>query len=213
MIKKVFNILPIGFQIIDFRGIIIYSNRFHNEMHGYPPGFFVGKNVKDLFFNTETEKQRFAKYLDYLVRKRPTPTPYFNLDKCKDTTRIPVRVDWDYLYQDSHLEGFVNVISDLRGNINLAERAPISKKDKHSLETINYIKTNKSESHPIEQFTSREIEIFDLLCQGLTTKDIANKLNISVRTVEKHRENMLKKSGHGSTMSLLSSMMNNHAKV
>ena len=42
-------------------------------------------------------------------------------------------------------------------------------------------------------FTNREIEILELICQQLTTNDIAEKLFISPRTVEGHRNNLLLK--------------------
>ncbi|MFC0184329.1 response regulator [Pseudarcicella hirudinis] len=43
--------------------------------------------------------------------------------------------------------------------------------------------------------TSREIEIMDLICQQFTTTEIADKLCISVRTVDGHRNNLLEKTG------------------
>lgn len=44
-------------------------------------------------------------------------------------------------------------------------------------------------------FTDREFQLFRLLIQGLNTKEVANQLHISPRTVEKHRENLFKKAG------------------
>jgi DNA-binding NarL/FixJ family response regulator len=43
--------------------------------------------------------------------------------------------------------------------------------------------------------TNKEIEIVTLITRGLTSKEIAEKLFISVRTVETHRHNILKKLG------------------
>jgi len=43
--------------------------------------------------------------------------------------------------------------------------------------------------------TSRETEILDLVARGLKSKDIASSLAVSVRTVEKHRENLMHKLG------------------
>lgn len=43
--------------------------------------------------------------------------------------------------------------------------------------------------------TSREKEIFTLLTQNKTTKDIANKLNISEKTVRNHISNTMQKLG------------------
>lgn len=44
-------------------------------------------------------------------------------------------------------------------------------------------------------FTPNEIQIANLIQQGLTTKDIANYFNLSERTIEYHRENIRKKLG------------------
>lgn len=43
--------------------------------------------------------------------------------------------------------------------------------------------------------TSRELEVLRLVASGLSAKEVANKLRISHRTVEVHRNNMLKKLG------------------
>lgn len=44
-------------------------------------------------------------------------------------------------------------------------------------------------------FSEREVEILTLVCKGLSTKEIADKLYISSRTVEKHRANVMTKIG------------------
>ncbi len=55
----------------------------------------------------------------------------------------------------------------------------------------------------IETFTSRERKIIHLCAEGLTAKKIANKLNISVRTVENHKNNIFKKMGFKNTSELI----------
>jgi DNA-binding NarL/FixJ family response regulator len=47
---------------------------------------------------------------------------------------------------------------------------------------------------PIE-FTNRESEIIQLICRELSTEEIADKLSISARTVEGHRQNIILKIG------------------
>jgi DNA-binding CsgD family transcriptional regulator len=42
-------------------------------------------------------------------------------------------------------------------------------------------------------FTFKEKEVLALVSSGLTTKEIASKLNISHHTVETHRKNLLRK--------------------
>lgn len=56
-------------------------------------------------------------------------------------------------------------------------------------------------------FSNREIEIVKLIAEGLQSKQIAEKLNISVHTVHTHRKNILEKSGVKSTGHLISRCM------
>jgi DNA-binding CsgD family transcriptional regulator len=48
-------------------------------------------------------------------------------------------------------------------------------------------------AHMLENLSSREREIFDLLIEGLSQKEIAHKLNISHSTVDFHRTNLYRK--------------------
>lgn len=43
--------------------------------------------------------------------------------------------------------------------------------------------------------SDREIEVVNLICSGYTTGEIANNMEISKRTVDKHRANILEKTG------------------
>lgn len=45
----------------------------------------------------------------------------------------------------------------------------------------------------VAEITPREKEVLELVAEGLSTKQIADRLSISIRTVESHRINMLKK--------------------
>lgn len=47
-----------------------------------------------------------------------------------------------------------------------------------------------AEGSPMEKLTDREFEIFQLVGQGQGTKDIAEKLHLSVKTVDVHRANI-----------------------
>lgn len=53
----------------------------------------------------------------------------------------------------------------------------------------------RKELESMVKLTNREVEIINLLSQGNTSMQIATRLNISVRTVETHRSNLLKKLG------------------
>jgi DNA-binding NarL/FixJ family response regulator len=47
----------------------------------------------------------------------------------------------------------------------------------------------------IRQLTSREIEVLQFIAEGKLNKEAASELCISVKTVEKHREHLMKKLG------------------
>ena len=47
----------------------------------------------------------------------------------------------------------------------------------------------------IESLTTREREVLIAIARGRTNKEIAGDLGISVRTVESHRETLMKKLG------------------
>ena len=52
-------------------------------------------------------------------------------------------------------------------------------------------------------FTTRELEILCYLARGLTTREIANSLNISLKTVETHRKNLVSKAKVKNTAELI----------
>jgi len=51
----------------------------------------------------------------------------------------------------------------------------------------------RPEGGDVGELTAREKEVLELVANGHSTKQIADKLKISIRTVESHRINMLKK--------------------
>jgi DNA-binding NarL/FixJ family response regulator len=53
------------------------------------------------------------------------------------------------------------------------------------------------------QFTKRELEVLQLVTNGLSNDEIAEKLHISVTTVKGHRSNLLMKSGSKNTAGLI----------
>jgi DNA-binding NarL/FixJ family response regulator len=51
--------------------------------------------------------------------------------------------------------------------------------------------------------TSREQEVLDLIWAGFTNKEMAYQLKLSVKTIEAHRNNMMKKMRVANTAELL----------
>jgi DNA-binding NarL/FixJ family response regulator len=55
------------------------------------------------------------------------------------------------------------------------------------------LQTDAEASSPFEWLTSREREVLQLISEGHTNKAIAQVLKVSVKTVEKHRANLMSK--------------------
>jgi DNA-binding NarL/FixJ family response regulator len=69
----------------------------------------------------------------------------------------------------------------------------------------NILAESFTKPEPIEpgEVTPREKEVLELVARGNSTKQVADKLGISIRTVESHRINMLKKMKVNNTAELI----------
>jgi DNA-binding NarL/FixJ family response regulator len=63
----------------------------------------------------------------------------------------------------------------------------ISVSEKVSARILELFSGRGSGASPMEKLTDREFEVFQLIGQGLATRQIADKLHLSVKTVEVHR--------------------------
>jgi DNA-binding NarL/FixJ family response regulator len=70
------------------------------------------------------------------------------------------------------------------------------------LETFSR-KSSETTSTGVQSLSNREFEIFQLIGQGENTRDIAKKLNLSVKTVEVHRLNIKGKLKLGTASELI----------
>ncbi|UXX81379.1 LuxR C-terminal-related transcriptional regulator [Reichenbachiella carrageenanivorans] len=59
----------------------------------------------------------------------------------------------------------------------------------------------EGESH--KKLSDREMEVLELVSEGRTTKEIADQLFVSARTVDTHRVNMMKKLNVQNTAELI----------
>ena len=67
----------------------------------------------------------------------------------------------------------------------------------------NFGRTNTTKQSALENLTDREIEVLQLICLGLNTDQIAEKLFISPKTVKSHKSNLLEKTVCKNTPALI----------
>jgi DNA-binding NarL/FixJ family response regulator len=71
---------------------------------------------------------------------------------------------------------------------------------------MNLDKPNSASARPTGEkikFTRREIEVLDLICTGLSNAEIADKLFLSLRTIEGHKSKLISKTGVKNSISLV----------
>ena len=66
-----------------------------------------------------------------------------------------------------------------------------------------YLRSDSREAVPAQTLSAREREIVQLLAEGTSNKDIARVLDISVKTAETHRSNVMRKMGFDSLAELV----------
>lgn len=92
-----------------------------------------------------------------------------------------------YIMKQEGTENLRNAIRQvLKGEIYLSER--MSGKMLHQLAG-----GAKDLGSPIERMSDRELEVFQLIGQGLGTRQIAEKLHLSIKTIESYREHIKQK--------------------
>ncbi len=69
---------------------------------------------------------------------------------------------------------------------------------------------NEYENDFYEKLTDREIQIIKMICKGEKTRQIADKLCISIRTVETHRKNIMHKLEVSNTAELVKKALELH---
>jgi DNA-binding NarL/FixJ family response regulator len=68
---------------------------------------------------------------------------------------------------------------------------------------VNKTTDKKEEENIVSKLTDREIEVIQLIAQGLTIREIAKLLDISSRTVDGHKTNIFSKTGTQSSVQLV----------
>ncbi|MEM9417956.1 MAG: response regulator transcription factor [Planctomycetota bacterium] len=94
-----------------------------------------------------------------------------------------------YLRKEQATENIITAIRQVMDNkIYLSPSA--------TARVLNRVATNESPAQsPVSTLSDRELEVFELLGDGLSSRDIASRLHLSVKTVETYREKIKAKLG------------------
>jgi len=102
-----------------------------------------------------------------------------------------------YVPKDVASEELIEAITALHGGRNYFHT-------KISDEIIKNYSIKKSKSFsPLPQLTRRELEVLQLFAKGLNNNEIADKLFLSVRTIESHKNHILQKTNMKNSVELI----------
>jgi DNA-binding NarL/FixJ family response regulator len=104
-----------------------------------------------------------------------------------------------YLFKDCETDELEKAIRSVNNEGYYFPQVILKTMQNNALKTKHRIST----SNPFVDLTEREREILTLICQEYTTAEIAEKLFISARTAEGHRNNLLLKTSSKNTAGLV----------
>lgn len=103
-----------------------------------------------------------------------------------------------YLFKNADIEEVTKAITDVMANGFYFSNKMLTAVRKGSL-----VKTKNFSFNGVVDLTTREVEILRLICAEFTAAEIAEKLFISMRTVNGHRQHLLDKTGARNTAGLV----------
>lgn len=101
-----------------------------------------------------------------------------------------------YLLKDVSTEDLIRAIREVHSGESVLHPAVARKVIDHFSHQART--ERKEQSRALEELTSREMEALTLAAKGMTNREIADQLTISVRTVQVHLSNIFSKLGVGS---------------
>ena len=105
-----------------------------------------------------------------------------------------------------------NALEELLKAIEVVVQGGVYISDKISSIVISGFLSNQSgvKQAETERVSTREREVLQLLAEGYSNKEIADKLNLSLKTVETHRFNIMRKLGLHSIADIVLYAVRNH---
>lgn len=114
---------------------------------------------------------------------------------------LTIHEDREYLFKTLRMgaEGYVlkdaepSVLIEAIRNVHTGQSFIQPNMTTELVKEFNRVTMNEKEKHDDNNLTSREIEVLELIAEGLINKEIAKKLYISEKTVKNHVSNIFRK--------------------
>ena len=203
VLQMLANIGNSGTGIFDFnkRSMVFYSSNF-GKLLGYAPSdyeeagqqFFAGKMHPEDTHRLSINGVSVMKIFNNLSSDEKLAHKSINEYRMLNANNEYVRMVEQYQVLELDTKGQIWLA------LNIVDVSPNQEESEGSKSQLLNFKTGKMipmETPQKAQFelTKREIEILGLVKDGLLSKEISNKLSISVHTVNTHRQRFLEKLG------------------
>lgn len=181
----------------------LYLSGSYIRFFGYNPGTLEFQNKEETYFESRIHPEDLTALSNTQER----------LFEYLQTTQANKILEYKLIYEFRVLNSdnkYVRIISqhqalevDENGNpwlvMGIADLSPnTAPLDNIKIQVVNFITgetlpLNKFEEKELIEFTPREKEILLLIKSGMLSKEISNRLSVSIHTVNKHRQNIMQK--------------------
>ena len=179
----------------------LYLSDSYIRFFGYNPGTLEFQNKEETYFESRIHPEDLTALSNTQER----------LFEYLQTTQANKILEYKLIYEFRVLNSdnkYVRIISqhqalevDEIGNpwlvMGIADLSPnTAPLDNIKIQVVNFITgetlpLNKFEEKELIEFTPREKEILLLIKSGMLSKEISNRLSVSIHTVNKHRQNIM----------------------
>jgi len=175
---------------------ILIVNKATLDLLGYKEEELIGESIEKILLG-ENKNVR-------ATLEQETAQNIFNTYYSKSNLAIPVSFSKSFIYDNKNNKTGVLYLA-----YNQTENFDEKHKSQKSIDKNfgNNIKINIKEEIPL---TIRELEIIKLIVKDYSSQEIADKLFISIRTVETHRKNIMGKLHAKSIIGLVHYAIQNH---
>ncbi len=193
--SSILNNLVDSLIVTDASGIIKIVNHATLNLLGYQEAEIIGKHFGSILLQEGHDgyQIKMDDTMEMLINGHDQNV--YNTYYTKEDIALPVLFSGSLMYSDNHKVSGMICIAYHKTESNPEE---INNRNVRSEYESKY--TKPSGEIPL---TKREIEIVILIAEDMSNREIADKLFISVRTVETHRKNIMQKLQTKSAISLV----------